>query len=81
MRITEGDYSQHLQNAIAYAQCCGDKDLVAYLRFDNREQAMRELREIDKALKEWRPVKTYWRGKFWEGGDWFEVVVTWEKKV
>ena len=79
MKITE-NHLERLKDAIAFAQCCKDKDLVAYLRFDDREQALAELREIDKGLKAWRQVKTYWRGKFWDEGDWFEVIVAWEDK-
>ena len=79
MKITE-NHLERLKDAIAFAQSCGDKELVAYLRFDSREQALKELREIDKNLKAWQSVKTSWRGKFWEEGDWFEVVVAWEKK-
>ena len=78
MKITE-NHLDRLKDAIAFAQSCGDKELVAYLRFDSREQSFEELREIEKGLKAWRPVKTSWRGKFWGGGDWFEVVVAWEK--
>ena len=78
MKITE-NHLERLKDAIAFAQCCGDKDLVAYLRFDSREQALTELREIDKGLKAWRPVRISWRGKFWDEGDWFEVMVAWEK--
>ena len=78
MKITE-NHLERLKDAITYAQINGDSELVAYLRFDNRKQALAKLREIDKSLKAWKPVRTSWRSKFWEDDDWFQVIVTWEK--
>lgn len=86
MEITE-NHLDRLKDVIALERLkdiianCGDKELVAYLRFDDKEEALTKLREIDKALRAWEFVKisrVSWRGKFWEEGDWYEVVVAWD---
>lgn len=77
MKITE-NHLDRLKDAINNAQNNGDCEFVAYIRFDSRKQALSKLREIDKSLKAWKPMRTSWRSKFWEDGDWFVVTVTWD---
>lgn len=78
MKITE-NHLERLKDVINNSQSNGDKELVAYLRFDSRKQALSKLREIDKSLKAWKPMRTSWRSKFWEDDDWFMVTIVFDE--